>query len=174
MKIIAAAFLAAVFCAATLPAQQPDSLRRARARADSIARARADSIAAADSIALVKALEGANPAVDTGRRQTGTQGGGVAGNVRLLPDISVIADLIADLSPENSTQEDGSRFSVREVELALSSAVDPYFRADFILGLSDLEGISIEEAYATAYALPWGLQARLGRFHMPLDRKSVV
>jgi hypothetical protein len=169
MKIIAAASLAAVACAATLPAQQPDSLRRARARADSIAKARADSIAAADSIALIRAL-----AADTGRRQAGAQGGGAAGNLRLLPDISAIADLVADLSPESSTQEDGSRFGAREVELALSSAVDPYFRADFILGLSDVEGISIEEAYATAYALPWGLQARLGRFHMPFGKQNTT
>jgi hypothetical protein len=93
---------------------------------------------------------------------------------RLMPDISAIGDLVADLSPKGSTQEGGSRFSVREVELALGSAVDPYFRADFVLGLSDEEGIAIEEAYATTTSLPAGLQMRLGRYHMPFGKQNTT
>jgi hypothetical protein len=67
-------------------------------------------------------------------------------NARLLPDISLVGDLIGDFSPEGSTQEDGRRLSVREVELAFQAAVDPYFRGDVFLGVSDLEGIAIEQA----------------------------
>jgi hypothetical protein len=168
MKIIAAGSLAVVVCAATLPAQQPDSLRRARARADSIARARADSIAAADSVALMRAL--ARP--DTARAAAP----GVAGpaNPRLLPDISVVGDLTADMSPDGSTLEDESRFGVREVELALQAAVDPYFRGDVFLGFNDVEGVGVEQAYLTATSLPWSLEARMGRFLMPASKQNTT
>jgi hypothetical protein len=91
-------------------------------------------------------------------------------NPRLLPDISAVGDVIADLSPEASTQEDGTRFGIREVELALQAAVDPFFRGDVFLGVSDEEGLSIEQAYLTANALPWGIEARLGRFLMPVTK----
>jgi hypothetical protein len=93
-----------------------------------------------------------------------------ATNPRLLPDISAVGDLIADLTRSGSTQEDGARFSVREVELALQAAVDPYFRGDVFLGLSDVEGIAIEQAFLTTTALPYAVEARLGRFLMPVGK----
>lgn len=67
-------------------------------------------------------------------------------NPRLLPDISLAGDLVFDLS-RRSTQEDGRRFSVREVEVAFQAAVDPYFRGDVFLGYSDVEGVAIEQAF---------------------------
>lgn len=158
-------------CAATLPAQQPDTLRRPRTRADSIAKARADSIAASDSLALMRALEGVRPGTDTGRAPAGTGG---PTNPRLLPDISVVGDLTADMSPDAPTQEDSSRFGVREVELAIQAAVDPYFRGDVFLGFNDVEGVGIEQAYLTATSLPWALEARLGRFLMPVSKQNTT
>src|SRR5687767_502342 len=137
-----------------------------RARRDSVARA--DSIAKADSIALVRELEKMQ-AADTGTQTpVGTQG---ATNPRLLPDISVVGDLVADFSPDGSTQEDGTRFGVREVEVAFQAAVDPYFRGDLFLGVSDAEGIAIEQAFLTATSLPGQLGARLGRFLMPVGKQ---
>ncbi|MEX0843085.1 MAG: hypothetical protein WD960_04250 [Gemmatimonadota bacterium] len=92
----------------------------------------------------------------------------------LNPDISVIGDVLADLSPgEPRFSEDGARFSLREVELALQAAVDPFFRADFFLGVHGDE-IGVEEAYLTALALPGELQARLGRFHLPLGKANLT
>src|SRR5688500_18963986 len=105
-------------------AQRPDSTR-----ADSLARARADSIR------IVRELEAM--AARGGTTQAPRQAG--ASNPRMLPDISAVGDLIGDLSPKGSTQEDGSRFGVRELELALQAAVDPYFRGDLFLGFSDAE-----------------------------------
>ncbi|MFL5381013.1 MAG: hypothetical protein ACJ8GN_00680 [Longimicrobiaceae bacterium] len=128
----------------------------------------ADS-AAADSIALVRELEGMQARRDT------TPAQGAAGAVqRLLPDISVVGDFVADLSPEGSTQEGGERFGVREVEVAFQAAVDPYFRGDVFLGISDLEGIAIEQAYLTTTSLPWGVEARLGRFLMPFGKQNTT
>jgi hypothetical protein len=94
-------------------------------------------------------------------------------NPRLLPDISVVGDLIFDLS-RRSTQEDGRRFSVREIELALQAAVDPYFRGDVFLGYSDVEGVAIEQAFLTATALPWQVEGRLGRFIMPFGKQNLT
>ena len=133
-------------------AQRPDSLR-----ADSIARARADSIRIVRELEAMTARPAQQPR-----------------NPRLLPDISAVGDLIGDFSPKGSTQEDGSRFGVRELELALQAAVDPYFRGDLFLGFSDAEGVHIEQAFLTATALPWRLEARLGRFLAPVGKQNTT
>jgi hypothetical protein len=123
----------------------------------------ADS-AAADSLQLMRELEGA--LADTARSGAGPI------NPRLLPDISAVGDLIGDFSPERSTQPDDARFAVREVEVAIQAAVDPYFRGDVFLGISPEEGIAIEQAFLTTTGLPYGLEARLGRFLMPFGKQN--
>ncbi len=148
-------------------AQQPDSAARARARADSVAKA------VRDSIALMKEL-GAAVADTTGRPGTPAAPQGGPTNPRLLPDISAVGDFVADLSPEGSTQEGGARLGVREVELAVQAVVDPYFRGDIFLGLNDLEGIAIEQAYLTTTSLPNQIEARLGRFLMPFGKQNLT
>jgi hypothetical protein len=154
--------------AGTASAQQRDTTRRAPRDSAAIA----DSIARADSIMLVRELERI-----AGERRvvSPAPGGGVqTASSRLLPDISLLGDLIADASPDGSTQEDGTRLGVRELELGIQAAVDPYFRADAFLGLSDLEGIAIEEAYLSTLALPHGLQVRAGRFHLPVGKQNTT
>lgn len=156
-------------------AQQPDSTSRrdSTRRAQSDSAARADSIARADSAFLAQQLQqGApTPGAPSAPAATGTAG---PTNPRLLPDVSAVGDLIADLSPDGSTQEDRTRFGVREVEVAIQAAVDPYFRGDVFLGLNDVEKVSIEQAYLTTTSLPWGLEARLGRFLMPVGKQNVT
>ncbi|MGH7470179.1 MAG: hypothetical protein ACRENP_19710 [Longimicrobiales bacterium] len=99
---------------------------------------------------------------------------GQVGGQSLNPDISVIGEFLADLSTgEPKTTTEGERFEVREVELAIQSVVDPFFRADFFLGLHP-DGIEIEEAFLTALVLPGGLQARLGRFRVPLGKVNLI
>jgi hypothetical protein len=92
----------------------------------------------------------------------------------MIPDISAVGDLIGDLSPRGSTQEDRTRFGIREVEVALQAAVDPYFRGDVFLGFNDEERVAVEQAYLTATALPWGLEVRLGRFLMPFGKQNTT
>ena len=160
--------------AAIATAQQPDSL----ARRDSVLRA--DSIAAADSIRLVRELEriageprqrdrGILQPVQTGPTPV-VQG---PANPTLLPNISAVGDVIFDLSPDGSTQETGERFTVREVELGIQAAVDPYFRADFFLGVHP-DAFEIEEAYLSTLALPWQSQVRLGRFLLPFGKQNTT
>lgn len=149
-------------------AQQRDTTRRAPRDSAAVA----DSIARADSIALVRELE---RIAGEPRAVSPAPGGGVQGPAsRLLPDISLLGDLIADASPDGSTQEDQTRFGIRELELGIQAAVDPFFRADAFLGLSDLEGIAIEEAYLSTLALPHGLQLKAGRFHVPIGKQNTT
>jgi hypothetical protein len=91
------------------------------------------------------------------------------------PAISLILDTVASV---NSTQDrlatgghtpETSGFAVTGAELALSSNVDPYFRLDLAMCLSDLE---LEEAYFTTQALPWNLQVRGGRFLSRVGRHN--
>lgn len=103
------------------------------------------------------------------RRATPPQG---AANPRLLPDISLVGDLIADLSPDGTTQEDGTRLGIREVELALQAAVDPTFRGDVFIGFSDAEGVHIEQAFMTTTSLP--IEIRVGRFLAPFGKQNTT
>jgi hypothetical protein len=152
MRVLSISGMVALVAAGSAAAQRPDSLR-----ADSIARARADSIRIVRDLEAMSARPAQMPR-----------------NPRLLPDISAVGDLVADFSPRGSTQEDGSRFGVRELELALQAAVDPYFRGDVFLGFSDAEGVHIEQAFLTATALPWRLEARLGRFLAPFGKQNTT
>jgi hypothetical protein len=131
---------------------------------------RADSLrqkAIQDSIALMRALQGATA-------QPTQPGPSSAQTIaRILPDISVVGDLVGDLSPKGSTQEDNSRIGVREVELAAQAVVDPYFRGDVFLGISDLEGIAVEQAFLTTTALT-NLELRLGRYLMPFTKQNTT
>jgi len=91
----------------------------------------------------------------------------------LNPDLSVIGDFLSDLSPERSTLEGGDRFQMREVEIGLQAAVDPYFRGDFFVALKEGE-IELEEGYLTTLALPQRFQAKLGRFHLPYGKVNLT
>ncbi|HEV8455096.1 MAG TPA: hypothetical protein VGQ69_05840 [Gemmatimonadales bacterium] len=167
MRALLIAVTVGLLGATTAAAQIPDSTR-ARARADSIARARADSIRLVRELEALGRQDTTRPALPGQVRPTGST------NPRLLPDISAVGDLVADFSPQGSTQEDGGRFNVREIELALQAAVDPYFRGDIFLGISDLEGIAIEQAFLTATALPGRLEGRLGRYLMPIGKQNTT
>ena len=174
MRIIAMS-MAALLLAVPVLGAQDSTAARSGARQDSIAKAVRDSIALMKELggALAVPADSANAAQAPARNQpAGPQGG--PSNPRLLPDISAVGDFIADLSPDGSTQEDGARFGVREVEVALQAVVDPYFRGDIFLGISDLEGIAIEQAYLTTTSLPNQLELRLGRFLMPFGKQNTT
>src|SRR3954469_1240314 len=116
MNLIVRTTLLCAVITASANAQQPDSLRR-KATADSIAKARQDSIA------LQRELEKAMAQPTTSQPEAPRQVVGPT-NPRLLPDVSAVGDFVGDLSPKGSTQEDQTRFGVREVELAFQAVVD--------------------------------------------------
>jgi len=101
------------------------------------------------------------------------------GGMSLNPDLSVILDAaLAGFSEDEPRQAGGhdpakNGFTIQQVELALSKAVDPYFRFDSFLVLSPF-GIEIEEAFATTTSLPWSLQVRAGQFLNRFGRQNAT
>jgi len=83
---------------------------------------------------------------------------------RWNPDIGVIADTVLKLDSPKTDTEGADRISVREMELVLGSAVDPYSRFDASIGFSDLDEVHLSEAYLTRFGLPLDSTARIGRF----------
>jgi ABC-type Mn2+/Zn2+ transport system permease subunit len=65
-------------------------------------------------------------------------------------------------------------FTVQNLEMTLSGAIDPYLRGDASLVFQiDEEGesfVEVEEAYLTTQALPAGLQLKAGTFFSPFGR----
>ncbi|NUQ93470.1 MAG: hypothetical protein HOQ30_19090 [Gemmatimonadaceae bacterium] len=171
------AFCVSLATVSPLGAQQPDTTRKPTSPADSARQRQVrDSLKAVqDSLALMKQIEAAQAAPAQAPQGQPQPTGGAAGatNPRLLPDFSAVGDFVGDLSPKGTTQEDGTRFSVREVELAVQAVVDPYLRGDVFLGISDLEGLSIEQAYLTTTSIP-DLELRLGRYLMPFGKQNTT
>ncbi len=87
----------------------------------------------------------------------------------LNPDISFIADVaLGWFSTKEPLQTGGhdpkkTGFTLQQLELAVGSSVDPYFRFDANIVFSQF-GVEIEEVYATTLALPGRFQLRLGQF----------
>ena len=107
------------------------------------------------------------------------------GTQSLNPDISAIVDADfgwqrrplsyqsgddPDLHAEPGMHAVGP--SVQEVELALSAIVDPYFKGEVYLAIPNLEGIEVEEAFATTTSLPWNLQLKMGSFRSAFGRQN--
>jgi hypothetical protein len=91
-----------------------------------------------------------------------------AGNI-LNPNLSVIGWFQAEAGDLVDSGESDA-FALREAEIGLQAAVDPYSRADFFIGVSPDEGASLEEGYLTLLALPAGLSAKLGKFRQNFGR----
>ncbi len=92
------------------------------------------------------------------------------GSQALNPDISLIGDFLIRPGARDSGV---NAFSLREAELGLQAAVDPYSRADIFLAVEEEEGkfhVDIEEAFLTFLALPFKSQAKAGRFIMDFGR----
>ena len=164
LTTIVVMLLVAAATAPVIRAQEPEAAQ------DTTAPQAADS---ADNLEAIEArLLGELGAADSaapGPAQ-GAQGG-AAGS--LNPDLSLIADFLVDLSPEEATLENDERYQLREVEIGIQGAVDPYFRYDAFLGIHG-DGIEVEEAYATTLSLPASLQARLGKFLVPFGKVNLT
>lgn len=118
------------------------------------------------------------PPVDSATT-TGAASGSALGRVLALPNISAVftAGLFyfSDAPTERFDahepihSEDGFKFQLQELELAIQTAIDPYFRADLYLAF-ELDGVEVEEAVFTSLGLPGGLQLRVGYFFQRFGR----
>lgn len=91
-----------------------------------------------------------------------------------LPELGLVADMVATSSESLSDEEGNDRLSVREVEVVFGSDIDPYARLDATLSFSDLEEVELEEAYASYWGLPGELKARIGRFHQRVGKAAAI
>jgi hypothetical protein len=86
------------------------------------------------------------------------------------PDISLIANFVGAAGknggPERSLQ-------LTEAELALSSVVDPYARADFFLAASP-EGLEVEEGYITFTTLPKSFLLKVGKMRAQFGKVNTL
>jgi len=77
------------------------------------------------------------------------------------------------------------RFSMRELEIAFQSNIDPYSRANVFLALpgvleefedsaaaANAQKIEVEEAYLDFWRLPWGLQSKAGKFRLEFGKNN--
>ncbi len=93
-----------------------------------------------------------------------------------LPDISVIGSMgggYFTMDPTVDVGHDPARtgFTLQEIELALSSVVDPYLKGDVFFSFHE-EGVELEEGYITTMSLPYRLQVKAGKMFMPFGRQN--
>ena len=153
--------------------QEPVAQRDTLAAADTLAWP--DTLAAPDTTETLEAIEarllGELGAPDSAAPAAAPTPQPAAAT--LNPDLSLIADFLIDLSPEEATLENDERFQLREIEIGIQGAVDPYFRYDAFLGIHG-DAIEVEEGYVTTLALPASLQARLGKFLVPFGKVNLT
>ena len=107
---------------------------------------------------------------------------GRAGSSYMNLSFDVLANAGWASTPDVETLQPGGHdpsqrgFSLRNAELALDGAVDPYFKgfANIVL-MTDADeetAIELEEAYALSSSLPGGLQLKVGRFFAEFGRQN--
>jgi hypothetical protein len=85
------------------------------------------------------------------------------------PRFTVISDFIGRGAAKSNELAEDDRFSLREVELDLRAAVDPYANGVAILAIEEEDGeyiVDVEEAYVTLETLPWNLRIKMGRYRV--------
>ena len=63
-------------------------------------------------------------------------------------------------------------FSVQEIEIAATAAIDPYLDGAIFLAIPNLEGIEVEEGYLVTTSLPANLQIKAGTFRSQVGRNN--
>ena len=130
---------------------------------------------------LVMYSPSAGPVAGLSPLPAGIGGGAPKGsylNMSLDAIIVGAASTANDLSTlevgDHDPQQNG--FNVRNVELALDGAVDPYFEGFaniiFKLDKGNETGVEVEEAFGQTTSLPYGLQFKGGQFFSPFGRNN--
>jgi len=96
------------------------------------------------------------------------------GSSALNPEIGLIGDIVVKSTQGDEDAEGNDKISVREIELIIGHAVDPFCRFDATITLSDFEDVGIEEAYITHWGLPWEWHVRLGRIRPKVGKATAL
>lgn len=155
--------VASVLLARGASAQNQTTISERGGDADIEAALSADAAAASSSAGARQGGASAGATLPT----TAAPSGASAGS--LNPDLTIVGSFALAAFSERERYQTGGHdpvengFNLQNLELAFGASVDPYLRFDGNLVFS-LEGVEIEEAYATTLDLPSGLQARFGMF----------
>jgi hypothetical protein len=98
---------------------------------------------------------------------------------KLLPDISVNGSVALSAFPNGPSDPDlrahdpiDNGFTLQEIELAFTSIIDPFFRADIFYAVG-LDEIELEEGYITTLVeLPLDMQIRAGQMLTKFGRQN--
>src|SRR6185436_9780187 len=86
------------------------------------------------------------------------------------PDTSLIGNFVAAAGKNGGPERS---FQLTEAELALSSVVDPYARADFFLAASS-EGLEVEEGFITFTSLPKSFLLKVGKMRAQFGKVNAL
>lgn len=86
------------------------------------------------------------------------------------PDTSVIANFVGAFGKNGGSERS---LQLTEVELALSSVIDPYARADFFLAASS-EGLEVEEGFITFTSLPKSFLLKVGKMRAQFGKVNTL
>lgn len=98
----------------------------------------------------------------------------VRSGTQYLPDIGVVADIVASSSQSDEDEEGNDRLSAREVEIVLGHDIDPYARLDATITFSDEEDPELEEAVVSYWGLPGDVKARIGRMRQKVGKATAM
>lgn len=87
------------------------------------------------------------------------------------PAIAVIGNFLANVG--HNPVQPSPAFQVEESEISFQAVVDPYARADLFLSFTN-DGVSVEEGYVTFLTLPWGTQAKAGKFFVQFGKVNTL
>jgi len=93
------------------------------------------------------------------------------------PDIGMAGTVQAKLTQSKEDGEGNDTIAMKELELNIGQAVDPYSRADATLAFNDdlePQNVYIEEAYYTRWGLPLGFTGQVGKFRANIGKQNLL
>lgn len=93
------------------------------------------------------------------------------------PDIGMVGSVVGNLTQNKEDIDGNDAIALKELELDISHAVDPFSRADATISFNDAieeQNVEIEEAYYTRWGLPLGFTGQIGKFRSKIGKQNLL
>lgn len=93
------------------------------------------------------------------------------------PDIGLVGSVVGNLTQSKEDVDGNDAIALKELELNISHAVDPYSRADAVISFNDVieeQNANIEEGYYTRWGLPFGFTGVVGKFRTKIGKENLL
>jgi hypothetical protein len=100
----------------------------------------------------------------------------LTGLQNLNPEIGMTGTVEGKLTESSEDGEGNDTIALKELELSVAQAVDPYSRLDAIIAFNDNleeQNVDIEEAYYSHWALPLGFRGQIGKFRAKIGKQNL-